>query len=768
MDTKKQVLKLEVAVLKKLQPCPYVVSFVTCGRHGDFNYLVMELLGENISDLRRRQVSGRFSIVTTCRLAMQMIRAIEAVHNLGYLHRDIKPSNFAVGLSASKKNRVYMIDFGLSRRYVLPSGKVRPPRDSSGFRGTARYASINAHLSKDLARRDDLWSLLYMLIEFANGILPWRRIKDKDHVGEMKVRCNTAELVADLPKEFRLLWEHLQSLRYEDKPDYQMLYDAFSGCIFAAGGDPESTPFDWEFSVSNGGRQPRTLARLQDLASHVVVSHLDLYPATNPLFAKLSAPLKSQMLTTLSALSNRGKFVPEASISKLVGSDTVALNLVQFGGAITPTVFSNMLARCPNAKELSLGPVADPQLQEATKVLRGLRGIALEAPPKLLSFSKGIRPLVDANAVTLTSIHLAGAESIKDKIVEHILRECINLESLDLRGCKKVKGTCFSSLLKVKSGPKLRWLDVSSCELNKSGFKALTKACGTLKSFRGAPLITSFSISSADVIQILHRTQLTSFDLHNEHLELDSILMEISKGSPCMESLTLEGMGITDFGVQNLLRSCTNLQQLAFPCGDGIGDASLNQIAQNAATLTALKLKFVTRANRNLVSDRAVRALLSACTDIEELHLSNCLLLAVHCFPEEVSFERLTRLNLSECLQVDDVTLERFVQAAPNLQLLNLDSLNQLTSSSLSHIGLWCLALERLSLCNCACFEDEFILRLLETVRPLFIELSRFPSPSLKVDVVVHYSNVTSTFAEVGNVHRLQALEKKRIYGLVN
>jgi tau tubulin kinase len=65
------------------------VPFVTCGRHGEYNYLVMELLGENISDLRRRQASGRFSIITTCRLAMQMIRAIEAVHDLGYLHRDV-------------------------------------------------------------------------------------------------------------------------------------------------------------------------------------------------------------------------------------------------------------------------------------------------------------------------------------------------------------------------------------------------------------------------------------------------------------------------------------------------------------------------------------------------------------------------------------------------------------------------------------------------------------------------------------------------------
>lgn len=90
VDSKKQVLKLEVAVLKKLQPCEHVVPFVTCGRHGQYNYLVMELLGENISELRRRQVSGRFSIVTTGLLALQMIRAIRAAHELGYLHRDIK------------------------------------------------------------------------------------------------------------------------------------------------------------------------------------------------------------------------------------------------------------------------------------------------------------------------------------------------------------------------------------------------------------------------------------------------------------------------------------------------------------------------------------------------------------------------------------------------------------------------------------------------------------------------------------------------------
>lgn len=43
---------------------------------------------------------------------------------------------------------MFMIDFGLARRFLLNNGEVRPARDSTGFRGTARYASINSHLCK--------------------------------------------------------------------------------------------------------------------------------------------------------------------------------------------------------------------------------------------------------------------------------------------------------------------------------------------------------------------------------------------------------------------------------------------------------------------------------------------------------------------------------------------------------------------------------------------------------------------------------------------
>lgn len=41
-----------------------------------------------------------------------------------------------------------MLDFGLARQYTTATGEVRAPRGAAGFRGTVRYASINAHKNR--------------------------------------------------------------------------------------------------------------------------------------------------------------------------------------------------------------------------------------------------------------------------------------------------------------------------------------------------------------------------------------------------------------------------------------------------------------------------------------------------------------------------------------------------------------------------------------------------------------------------------------------
>lgn len=92
-------------------------------------------------------------------------------------------SNFVMDLPDNElhatRGRCYIIDFGLARRYTKVDGSVREQRPMAGFRGTVRYASIRAHESRDLGRVDDLWSLLYVLVEFMRGELPWRKEKDK-------------------------------------------------------------------------------------------------------------------------------------------------------------------------------------------------------------------------------------------------------------------------------------------------------------------------------------------------------------------------------------------------------------------------------------------------------------------------------------------------------------------------------------------------------------------------------------------------------------
>ncbi|XP_033647407.1 titin homolog [Asterias rubens] len=253
----KQVLKMEVAVLKKLQGKDHVCKFIGCGRNDQFNYVVMSLQAANLAELRRSQPRGTFSISTTLRLGAQIIQAIESIHDVGFLHRDVKPSNFAMGRLSNNSRKVYMLDFGLARQYTNSQGQVRTPRPVAGFRGTVRYASVNAHKNKEMGRHDDLWSLFYMLVEFVIGQLPWRKIKDKEQVGLMKEKHDHRSMLKHLPSELKQFLEHIQSLQYQDKPDYKFLHSLLERCMNRKN-IKETDPYDWEKIYADGSQTTTT------------------------------------------------------------------------------------------------------------------------------------------------------------------------------------------------------------------------------------------------------------------------------------------------------------------------------------------------------------------------------------------------------------------------------------------------------------------------------------------------------------------------------
>lgn len=163
----------ESKILQYLKDVIGVPKIHDFGFEGEFNYMVMDYCGYSLSTLLTL-CGGKFSLKTVCSLGIHLLNILETVHNKYILHRDIKPENFLFDPTTRK---FYIIDFGLSKRYVDRSGKHMPREENKSFRGTLRYCSLNMHLGVENTRRDDLESFLYVMIYFLKGRLPWQAIK---------------------------------------------------------------------------------------------------------------------------------------------------------------------------------------------------------------------------------------------------------------------------------------------------------------------------------------------------------------------------------------------------------------------------------------------------------------------------------------------------------------------------------------------------------------------------------------------------------------
>ena len=191
----------------------------------------MELLGESLEDIFQKQ-QKKYSIKTVCMIGIQLIDRLEFIHNKNIIHRDIKPDNFVIGLDNNKSHIIYVLDFGLSKKFR--SSRTHQHIKFSVNRkltGTARYASINALKGCEQSRRDDLEAIGYVLMYFLRGSLPWQGLhvhKGEDRYKKIlaKKRSTSAEeLCKGFPNEFAQYINYTRNLEFEADPDYKYLRD---------------------------------------------------------------------------------------------------------------------------------------------------------------------------------------------------------------------------------------------------------------------------------------------------------------------------------------------------------------------------------------------------------------------------------------------------------------------------------------------------------------------------------------------------------------
>jgi serine/threonine-protein kinase len=135
-------------------------------------YIVMEYLeGEDLASWLERR--GALSVDQALDFVLQACEAIAAAHALGIIHRDLKPANLFVVRLGDGRQRVKVLDFGISK--VLTADQSAPSiTNTAALLGSPLYMPPEQMRSaRNVDTRSDIWSLGVILHQLVAGTPPF-------------------------------------------------------------------------------------------------------------------------------------------------------------------------------------------------------------------------------------------------------------------------------------------------------------------------------------------------------------------------------------------------------------------------------------------------------------------------------------------------------------------------------------------------------------------------------------------------------------------
>ena len=138
----------EVTILSQLQHrnLPRVYEHFTDPTHW---YLVMQYIeGETLEDYLKRAKGGQLSMKEVCAIGVQLASMLAFLHSLKppVIFRDVKPAN----IMRTRFGRLYLIDFGIARRFTLDKTRDTGPLGSPGYAAPEQYGRAQSTEQTDI------------------------------------------------------------------------------------------------------------------------------------------------------------------------------------------------------------------------------------------------------------------------------------------------------------------------------------------------------------------------------------------------------------------------------------------------------------------------------------------------------------------------------------------------------------------------------------------------------------------------------------------